>query len=319
MKFGPMTIAPLLAAAILAPACGTEDDLAPPAESPTDTEAEESESGPTAEATEQTDPEVDETPPPRCEVPEFEDDSPDVTFEELTAAVVDENGDGISGVLAQACGMNVCLVGWTDDTGYVLNRPDEPETIRRAAFKYGDGLVYAQFAYLLPEQAVHELGEQPTQTLPNVSGGDAFEPGTSVTSSGVTLNLAANSEVSIDRLTFPEESQHRFVAARMSEDTWPSAVTSHDLNLGMLFVLGPLKTEFCPAAKLSVPNAAGWDPGERVEFLLHITDVGNHWGVYGEWAVVATGQVSSDGDEITTDDSSGIPQLGAIGLRISDG
>ncbi len=302
--------------------CASEDDLAPPPDAE-ETDAAETEAVPTGESSPSPSSDesdvVSETPVPQCEVPEFEDDSAELPFDELRAQVVDVAGDGIADLLAQVCGTNRCLFGSTDDTGFVLHTGSPGEDLSRAAFKYGDGLEYAQFAYLLPEEPTHELGSQATIALPSVSSADEFEAGATVSSSGATLTLAGNADIQLDLLSFPEDRDHRFVAVEMPERSWPDAVTSHDLGLGMLYVLGPLKTELCPAAALTLPNSPEWDPGAEVEFLLHITDTSNHWGLYGEWAVVATGVVSDDGETIVTDESSGIPQLGALGVRLSDG
>ncbi len=78
--------------------------------------------------------------------PTFEDDAEAVPFERLSATVVDEEGNPVPDIVAQACGLNVCLQSKTDSQGRVTI--SEEEEIAKLAFKYGDGLHYAQVAAL---------------------------------------------------------------------------------------------------------------------------------------------------------------------------
>ncbi len=255
-------------------------------------------------------------PEPECEVPQFTDDSEAQAFEELRGSVVDDAGKAVAGITAQTCGTNLCLQGETDDTGYVLHQ--RAIALRRPAFKYGDGLRYAQFAFLLPDQPVIDVGEQTTVPLLTGKGGDRLEVGAEMTSRGVTLSIAADAQLSLNLLDFPDEADHVFTAYEMPRAVWPDAVADQ-YDLERVVALGPLKTEICPPAEVRLPNSEGWEPDTEVEILLHVTDVAHHWALYGEWGQVADAVVSEDGAEVVTIDGTGVGQLGVIGLRRSSG
>src|SRR5690606_32613658 len=127
--------------------------------------------------------------PARCDVPEYEDDSEALPLERLRATVTDESGAFVPNVLAQACGMNLCLFGFTDAMGAVLHQRSPAEQMRRVAFKYGDGLRYGQFARLLLGESDVDLQQQATMTLPPVSDGAPFEAGQTMRSEDIELSL----------------------------------------------------------------------------------------------------------------------------------
>jgi hypothetical protein len=254
-------------------------------------------------------------PAPACSVPEFTDQSATQDFEELRAAVVDDEGNAVAGITAQACGTNLCLFGATDDAGYVLHQRET--ALRRPAFKYGDGLRYAQFALLLPDRPSHDLGEQITVPLLTSAGGDRIAAGSTVSARGVTLNIADDAEVKLNLLQFSDAADHVFTAREVPRAAWPEAVTA-EYGFEHVVALGPLETEFCPPAQLELPNSEGWEPGTAVELLLHVTSVSHHWALFGEWGKLADAEVSEDGALIVTRSDSGIGQLGVIGLRRSD-
>lgn len=249
---------------------------------------------------------------PRCEVPHFPDESDPIPFESLRARVVDPDGNPVAGTVAQACGINLCL-----DKGRTLSDGvasfDDSQMLQRAAFKYGDGLRHAQLAFLLDAQPNHDLGDQITVALPAVETGSPFEPGATLTSSGVELELSDDTKVELVLLGFSKEEQV-FVAAEFPTNAFPAAASEESLDA--MFALGPLKTKFCPPAKLRLPNSAALPAGARVEFLFHSTDVHADYAPYGEWAKVSEGEVTSEGDWIETDDEGGVPVLGVLGVRV---
>ena len=79
----------------------------------------------------------------------------------VTATILDLNGQPAAQTLAQVCGIDICINGSTNNqgeicqpvsgqpqicgTGIQVNGPE-----KRPALKYGDGIDYAKFAYLLP-------------------------------------------------------------------------------------------------------------------------------------------------------------------------
>lgn len=249
---------------------------------------------------------------PRCEVPHFPDDSDPVPFESLRARVVDPDGNPIAGTVAQACGINLCLniPGGTPSDG--VASIDDSQMLQLAAFKYGDGLRHAQFAVLLDAQPNHDLGDQLTVAFPALETGSPFEPGATLTSSGVELELTDDTSVELDLLSFSKE-EHVFVAAEFPTNAFPAAAS--DQSLDALFALGPLKTKFCPPAQMRLPNTAALPSGARVEFLVHSTDIRADFAPYGQWAKVSEGEVTSDGDWIGTDEDGGVPVLGVVGVR----
>lgn len=248
---------------------------------------------------------------PVCDVPIVDQSYEPVPFEKLTATVVDETGDPVSKLLTQACGLDVCLNGETNTKGETTIAGDHD--ISKLAFKYGDGLYYAQVALLLPEETTHDLGEQRTLRLPLDEATDYFEPGETSTSSDVQLTLSNDAEVHIDELSYADPSEHRFAAAGVTAEAFPEA--AEDQGFISLWALGPAKTEFCPPAKLTLPNLTELEPETPVELFLLITDVYGRWGRYGEWTQVATAHVSEDGKHLVTDPDHGIPELGLVGVR----
>lgn len=253
-------------------------------------------------------------PTATCPVPEFPQDDPPEPFAQLNARVVDQDGEGVPSVIAQVCGLDLCLFGETDEFGYIQHK--QSTEMKRFAFKYGDGVRYAQFARLLTDGATYDLGDQATVAFPAASESAAFEAGQVVTSGAFELDLT-DTTAKIDMLSFPNDEQHVFVASELEPERWPDAVPS-DQQIEQLVALGPLKTKFCPPAALTWPNTAQLPADAAVELLLHITDTANHWGAYGTFASVATGHVSSDGESITTDTDSGLPELGVIGVRLAE-
>jgi hypothetical protein len=250
-------------------------------------------------------------PSAACDVPIFEEEPGAEPFERLTATVLDETGEPVPDLLVQACGLDVCLNGKTSAQGRATIASDE--SISKLAFKYGDGLRYAQIVLLLEGETNYELGEQLTVALPTGDPDNRFEAGSLLSSSDVTLELADDAEVRIDVLSYADSSEHLFVAKSFDEAAFPAAAENQ--NFASVWALGPAKTEICPPATLSLPNSTGLEPNTSVDLLLLITDVSGRHGRYAEWAEVASATVSADGDAIVTDEGRGIPELGLIGVR----
>lgn len=136
-----------------------------------------------------------------------------------------------------------------------------------------------------------------------------------MTNSGVTLTIAAGSKIQLepDFIT-DDEKQFRAVEIPTGGGQIPQAV---DLGLGfeILIATTPVDTHFCPNAKLSVPNTAGWPAGTEVEFWVHGVGTDEEWAPYGGWGKVSGGAVSSDGAQVVTADGEGIPLLSVFGIR----
>lgn len=250
------------------------------------------------------------SPPRECEVPSFDNDAEPEPFAKLTATVVDQAGQPVADTLAQACGINVCLRGVTNASGAVSI--SGAEEVAKLAFKYGDGLHHAQVALLLSGDTSYALGEQRTVELPKPDPANNFRGGDTLSSGEAELSLEEDTEVNIDTLSYADESEHRFVAAAFDEDRFPDAASGE--GFVSLWALGPAKTEFCPPARLSLPNTTQLPSEAEVDLMLLITDVGGRYGRYAEWTPIATARVTDDGARIVTDEGSGIPELGLIGV-----
>ncbi len=320
-RLGSFGVAVLLSACAGLAACGSEQDVAggTDLDEPGNND-DERDQGDTSPIGRDEDPDIE--PAFRCDVPYVEDESEPQDFERLTGQVLDEQREPVPNTHAQACAVNVCIFGTTDELGFALVPvPDGSVEAQRLAFKYGDGLRVGQFARLLDGGPEFELGVQRTLNL--TAGRDVFEPGETVSSAGVELSLVEGTSIELDLLTFPEDEAERFVAGTFADpDDWPEAL-SPMLERGMLIAVvgvGPLKTSFCPAARLSVPmpDGAELEPGTPVDFYLHITDTANAWGLYGDWAKVSSGYVSDDGEHLVTADDEGIPQLGMLAVVRAD-
>lgn len=248
-----------------------------------------------------------------CTPPTFHDDSPALPFERLTATVVDEEGNPVQNILAQACGTNVCLQSKTNAEGRVTIT--EAAEISKLAFKYGDGLRYAQIVVQAAEGERHDLGTQTTLRLPEEDTNNRFEAGATVESSGARLTLDADATVKLDRLSYPDAEQHVFVAREFERAVLPPSIEAREFDA--VWVLGPLKTSFCPSAALSLPNTAKFPAGSVVELHLLVNDIEGHFAPYAEWGKVGEATVTSDGARIETDPHSGLPELGIVGLRLA--
>jgi hypothetical protein len=81
----------------------------------------------------------------------------------------------------------------------------------------------------------------------------------------------------------------------------------------IVYAATPNGTEFCPPAKVSIPNDNGWDAGTEVEVWLHGVDIEEEWAPYGGWALVSDARVTEDGTQIDTLD--GIRFFGVLGFK----
>jgi hypothetical protein len=256
------------------------------------------------------------TSQPVCEAASFPSEATPVLFERLEAQVVDSSGNPLADVLAQACGLNLCLSGRTEASGDILHtRPSTPQPtlLSKAAFKYGDGIRQAQFARLLEEGSVHSLGTQTTAVFPALASGSPLAAGQTLSSGGVELELTTQTQIKVDVLTVKKD-EEIFLAVEFPTDAFPEALDD-SLEIELLFALGPLKTHFCPPAQLRLPNRLGWPAGQVAEIFIHGTDVLEELVPFGEWRKVSDAEVSADGEWIETTEDQGLPVLAAIGVR----
>lgn len=251
----------------------------------------------------------------RCEGPGYYAASPAVNVVHVSATVVDENGTPVPDMLAQACGVNVCVNGVTNGSGVVVIDTNSQEV--KPAFKYGDGKTHAKFALLLggDSPVSVDLGQQRTVAFDPPASGAELSPGKVASSRGVDLLMAADSNpVKPDPFDFDTPDLRKFRAVEVSTQNAPAAI-DRSLGFGILFALTPSGTELCPPAKLTIPNTAGYPAGSAVEVYLHGIDVAEDWAPYGGWAKVSDGTVAADGITISTAEGGGLPALSVIGVR----
>ena len=106
----------------------------------------------------------------------------------------------------------------------------------------------------------------------------------------------------------------RTVAIPVAKETAIPGVAAHSLSL--LYGVAPIDTLFCPAARVTVANQAGWPAGARVAFYILGDDTAQPWAPYGDWGLISHGAVSSDGATIVTSDGEGFPLLETFGVRL---
>ena len=251
-----------------------------------------------------------------CEGPGFGGGETAIPMESVEATVLDLEGAPVVGIQMLLCGLNICLdPKETDSEGHVtIVAPDPPKNMTAPAFKFGDGFEYAKFAMPLTE-AVTVFPTIVTAKLPSFAEGQKLEAGTEVTSGDVTLTLAEGTDIKIDCLFYEDAETHGFRATTIPIADAPPAVDA-SLGLELLYAVAPVETSFCPAAKVTIPNSAGWDPSAEVEFFVHGVDVGQHYAPYAGWAKMSAGQVSADGLTVSTSPDGGMSVLTVFGVRL---
>lgn len=232
----------------------------------------------------------------------------------VKATLVDQDAKPASGVPVFVCGTDVCTPpaksGANGSTTINANT-----NLKAPAFKYGDGLEFAKFAAPVPAGDTTFDMNIVSLRLPAVGTGDLLTPGASAKSNGVVIDIAAGAKVKIDLLTYEDPAQATFRAALLPAGANVPAVDP-TLDLEVVYGAAPMETLLCPAAKLHIPNTAGWAANAPVEFFIHGLEVGQEWAPYGGWAMVSEGAVSADGKEVVTADGQGIPFLSTFGVRL---
>jgi hypothetical protein len=224
----------------------------------------------------------------------------------VSGSIVDERGEPTSSGLVQICGKDQCINANVPETGE-LDEPVE-RSMNAPACKFGNGKAWGKLAIPLAA-GDSELGTLTAVTLPPFSAGVVLEAGKSASSGGVTLTLSDDARVEIDTLTYEDEREFGFRAARLPEATLE--------RLGQGFVLGfalsPVETHICPSPALSIENSADLPAGSELELFMHGLDVLEVWAPYAGWQKVGEGSVSDDGQ--TLEFPEGVSVLTAIGVR----
>jgi hypothetical protein len=248
---------------------------------------------------------------PVCTAPGYHVEAKALALEQVSASLVDPNGDAVGDVYVQVCGINQCYTGFSDRGGKTVVTVDEPLVL--PAFKYGDGYDFAELAAPLGAEPDQDVGRIVAVPLPSYDQGAAFPASGAVTNGDLTLLLEPNTNVDYDELTYPDLPEQVFRTASV-----PLSVSKLAFPPSFGFELGygvaPILTKLCPVAGLSVKNTLAWDPGTEVEVFVQGLETNEAWAAYGTWTQVAEASVSSDGSSIDTT-SGGIPILSSIALR----
>jgi len=246
-----------------------------------------------------------------CSGPGYAEEHDEQRVDVVRATLVDQDGEPLADELVQVCGLNVCVNDITDPDGDVSVQV--MADILLPAFKFGEGRVSARFAWILPNEGDVDLGVVRSVRLPPLEDAVPLTPGSRVRSGGLTLELAADATVKIDKLTFRDPAEHGLRAVRVPLESAP-AVVREGPELEIVFAATPVETRFCPPAALSIDNHLGWPAGTDVEVWLHGVDIAEEWAPYGGWAQVSAARVSDDGERIETTEP-GLPVLGVLGFR----
>lgn len=228
----------------------------------------------------------------------------------VTATLVDQDDVPVPFELVQVCGLDLCINGETAEDGGVAIAPLLELT--RPAFKFGGGIESARFALLIDEAEV-DLGQVRTVRLPDLDTAVPLDPGSEVSSGELSLRLAPDTEVSIDRLTFRTDEEQGLRAVRVPLEDAP-VVVDPDLGFEIVYATTPTDTRFCPPAELSIPNSEDWPADSEVEVWLHGVDIAQELSPYGGWAKISDARVSEDGERIETG-SPGLFGLGVLGFK----
>lgn len=227
----------------------------------------------------------------------------------VSGQLVDEQGEPTSAGLVQVCGKDICINARVTSSGKLAEVVDD--TLDTPACKFGDGLTWGKLAIPL-DSGDTDLGTLTTVRLPDFSESVPFTPGTTVSSAGVTLQLAAEARVEVDFLTYEDEAQQGFRAAPLPE----AALTQLNQDFALGFVLSPVETRICPNPALSLENSVDLAPGTGLELFVLGLDVAEHLAPYGQWQKVGEGQVTDDGATLEFPD--GLPVLTALAIRVLD-
>ncbi len=235
----------------------------------------------------------------------------------VTATIVDQLGAPVASQPIYLCGLDICSDPKTTDAqGNASISTTLSE--KRAAFKFGDTLAYAEFAIPVATSMM-ALGTITTAKFP--TNGGTLTPGASTSSGNVTVTLAANTDVEIDQIVYETAQQQEFRAVEIpivaaTPLLGSVQVGGQSAGFGVLYAVSPAETTFCPAAKVSVPNDVHWAANAAVEFWITTTDTGQTYAPYAGWAKVSDGAVSSDGATISTAVGQGLPLLEHFAIRL---
>jgi hypothetical protein len=232
----------------------------------------------------------------------------------ITATLVDPSGTPLSGFTVQICGLNACPQPRSTDGAGVVTIDTTGIPLQKPVLGYGDAHQWPLLLVPVPLGSRIDLGSLVTAALP--TAGAALKPGGDAVSGDVTVSLPPGGAAFVDGhiYTTPDAQALRAVSIPVAKATAIPGVAAN--SLALLYGVAPIDTLFCPAAKVTVANRAGWPAGARVGFYILGDDTAQPWAPYGDWALISHGVVSADGATIATADGEGFPLLEAFGVRL---
>ncbi len=249
----------------------------------------------------------------------------------VTAKIVDETGAPVAGQPVYLCGIDICgspeMTGADGTVSIQTNL-----TMKKAAFKFGDAVNYAELAIPLTSATTDftaAAGGKPLGTgkLSDKTGA-TLTPGADAISGDVTISVPAGDSVGIDGILYdtPDLQKLRTVKMPLTNEAPvldPISTGPQPANFVLLYGVAPAETLLCPPAKVTValphstktPNDFGWQPGDGVEFWVMTVDTGQTYAPYAGWAKISDGVVSSDGGSISTVAGQGFTYLDDFAVR----
>jgi hypothetical protein len=230
----------------------------------------------------------------------------------MSATVVDGGGAPVAGLPVFVCGTNLCSEpSKTAADGTVA--VDVCLPFAAPALKVFSDPQWSPFASLLPGPGPSfALGTVTVVSLP--AQGAPLASGSGVVSSnGVSLTLDGTT-VTFDVEHTTADAQ-AFRAVAVPPGSLPAALSG---QVTAAWGLAPLNTTLVPAAELSLPNTPGWAAGAAVDVYLDGTDpAGPHPAApWGQWGLLGTGSVTSDGASIVlTSAQGGLPEIAMVGVK----
>ncbi len=249
-----------------------------------------------------------------CTPPEPDPPGIEATVGVVQGTIQSTEGGPAADIQAEVCGTNQCLEVEVDGQGNFNEDHNQADTLSDVRFLYGKGKDWVIMGADLPSFPDADFGTFDAVPMPAFAEGVAFADG-DVTQNGVTLTLAhcTDMKFTVDWAD-PALQVFRAVMFAPTDGNFPGIDGA--LNFEVMVALAPMPAALCPAAKLTIPNQAGWAANAEVEFLLYGTRIFNHWTEYGTWSVLSDGTVSADGTTVSTNDDEGIPDLGLLGVRL---
>ncbi len=251
----------------------------------------------------------DGSSPSSCKPPGYHVDAEPTAVGEIQATIQDASGVAVPMLPIQVCGTDQCTFGSSNATGKVDIIPKTKLIL--PAFKYGDGLDFAELAIQLVK-GKQDLGTLVALPFPAFTEGGKFPESGRVTNGDLTLSIEATTTVQFDRLSYADsELVFRTVSIPIDES---QKALDPSFGFELAYAAAPLGTTFCPPAQLSLKNRLKWPAGTAVELFVQGVNADEAWAPYGTWIKVAEGSVSRDGSVIDTT-SGGITVLSSIAVR----